>query len=348
MTDRSSLTARRVTVVGTVFLAALFTVPADTQTAAPPPFDFSAAIESARTMTRLHSLLISWRGEKVVEEYFNGYSAEDIANVKSVSKSVVSALVGIAIERGLIEGIHQPIGEFLGERLNGDDNAEKRAITIENLLTMQSGLETTSNRNYGAWVLSEDWVDWALARPITDPPGTVMTYSTGNTHILSAILTQVSGSDTLGFARESLAEPLGFRLAPWPQDPTGIYFGGNDMEMTPRQMLAFGELYLNGGRAGGRQIVSRAWIEESFRPRAESRREPGRFYGYGWWIREMAGYETEYAWGYGGQFILLVPALDLVVVTTSSSNPAPDRRRHTRRIYDFVEDDVIGPAGRAL
>jgi len=120
------------------------------------------------------------------------------------------------------------------------------------------------------------------------------------------------------------------------------------MELTPRQMQAFGELYLNGGRANGTQIVPEDWVQDSLVRRAQSRRERSRYYGYGWWIREMAGHEAPYAWGFGGQFILLVPELDLVVVTTSSSNPGPERRAHTRRIYDLVEYEVVAAVSEAL
>jgi CubicO group peptidase (beta-lactamase class C family) len=213
---------------------------------------------------------------------------------------------------------------------------------------MQAGLETTSNRNYGAWVLSADWIQWALDRPFEDMPGTRMIYSTGNTHLLSAIIQSATGMDTLQFARSALGEPLGFHLAPWPRDPQGVYFGGNDMELTPRQMLAIGQLYINGGEYRGQRILPKSWIDASWTTRTESEREPGRYYGYGWWIRDMVGFRTPYAWGYGGQFIILVPEIDLVVVTTSSSNPGPDRRRHTRRIYDFAEYEVIATAARTL
>jgi CubicO group peptidase (beta-lactamase class C family) len=311
-----------------------------------PAFDFSAALASAESMPRLHSLLVSWNGELVIERYFNGHDANDVANIKSVSKSVISALIGIAIEKGFIEGIDQPIGDFFEASLVGEP--EKQAITIGNLLSMQAGLETTSNRNYGAWVLSGNWVEWALARDFEDKPGGRMIYSTGNSHLLSAILSSSTGMTTLEFARKFFGEPLGLQIRPWPSDPQGIYFGGNDMELTPREMLAIGELYLEGGEADGRRVLSEDWIEASFVPRTESEREPERYYGYGWWVRDMVGFETPYAWGYGGQFILLVPRLDLVVVTTSSSHPGPDRRRHTRRIYDYAEFEVIAPAARAL
>lgn len=313
-----------------------------------PSFDFSGAIESAQSMPRLHSLLVSWRGDLVFEQYFNGRTATDLGNVKSVSKSIISALIGIAIDQGHIAGVDQPIGDYFHDDLEGDNADAKRAITIGQLLTMQAGLETTSNRNYGAWVQSANWVQWSLERPFDDAPGGRMIYSTGNTHLLSAIIQRATGMSTLQFARRSLGEPLGFRIAPWPRDPQGIYFGGNDMELTPRQMMAIGQLYIDGGAAGGHNLLPRSWIDASFVPRTESEREPGRYYGYGWWIRDMVGFRTPYAWGYGGQFILLVPEIDLVVVTTSSSNPGPDRRRHTRRIYAFAEYEVIAAAARAL
>jgi CubicO group peptidase (beta-lactamase class C family) len=213
---------------------------------------------------------------------------------------------------------------------------------------MQSGLASTSSRNYGAWVQSRDWVGYALQQPLQAPPGTLMQYSTGNTHLLSAILTRATGKSTLAFAREVLGEPLGFHLAAWPKDPQGIYFGGNDMEMTARQMLAFGQLYLEGGRANGKQVIPTEWIQLSLQRHAESTREHGRFYGYGWWIDQMAGFEVSYAWGFGGQFIVLVPELDLVVVTTSSSHPDPERRAHRRAVDELIETQVIRTVADSL
>lgn len=307
---------------------------------------FGAAIRRAAQIPRLHSLLISRDRQLVVERYFNGADPSRPANIKSVSKSVISALVGIAIAQGYIAGVDQPIGEFFGEQLTEED-AAKAAITIEDLLTMRSGLETTSNRNYGAWVLSSNWIDFALKQPLELAPGRQMEYSTGNTHLLSAILTATTNRTTLEFAREQLAGPLGFRLPEWPRDPQGIYFGGNDMEMTPRQMLAFGQLYLDDGRAHRQQILPAEWVRASLRPRTESRRERGRYYGYGWWIRRTAGFETPYAWGYGGQFIVLVPDLDLVVVTTSESTPSPGRRAQRRAIFNLIEDHIVATAATA-
>ena len=303
---------------------------------------FDEALVRAGEMDRLRSLLISHNGELVVEEYFNGMTPYRTANVKSVSKSVLSALVGIAIDQGHLQGLDQPISDFYAERLATEP--AKGAITIGNLLSMQAGLETTSFYNFGAWVLSDDWVGFALNQPFLAEPGTRMLYSSGNTHLLSAILTQATGKSTLTFAREVLGEPLGIRVQPWTQDPDGIYFGGNNMEFTPRQMLAIGEMYMNDGRANGRQVVPEDWVETSLTPVVRSSRNTERQYGYGWWMRDMAGLPTVYAWGYGGQFILLVKDLDLVVVTTSSSQPGDTRRRHTRQLYNLLEFNVVQPA----
>jgi CubicO group peptidase (beta-lactamase class C family) len=306
---------------------------------------FADAVAAAKELPRLHSLLASVRGELVLERYFNGTRAAQNANVKSVAKSLVSALVGVAIHDGLIAGVRTPITTYFPE-LARDPDVRKRTITVEDLLTMRSGLESTSNRNYGAWVLSANWVRHALSRPLLSTPGGQMEYSTGNTHLLSAIVTKASKTSTWQFAQKALAKPLGFTLAQWPRDPQGIYFGGNDMLLTPRQMLAFGELYLNRGRADGRQIVPAGWIEQSFVPRGSSRIS-GQRYGYGWWIRELAGHEAYFAWGFGGQYIVLVPDLHMVVVTTSASTVAEERRSHRRTLFELVEDLVISPVARA-
>ena len=305
---------------------------------------YSAAHAAANKLARLHSLLISQGDDLVFEQYYNSRDPSRPANMKSASKSVISALVGIAIDRGIIDSVDVKVAEYFPELIAGSDDARKQQITIENLLTMQSGLETTSNRNYGKWVLSDNWVEFALNQPLVAEPGTRMLYSTGSTHLLSAIVTQASGMSTKQFAQENLSARLGFSMSYWSQDPQGIYFGGNDMEMTPRQMLEFGRLYLNEGIKDNEQIISKAWVEDSHKPRARSPRGQGRFYGYGWWLRDLAGMQVPVAWGYGGQLIFVVKELDLVVVATSESTPGPARRGHLGSLYELVEEHVLLPA----
>lgn len=298
------------------------------------------AVAAAEELPRLHSLLVSRRGTLILERYFHGARRDRPANVKSVSKSIISALVGIAIDRRLIPGVAAPLSRYFPDLLQRPSEAPKRNITVEDLLTMRSGLEGTSNRNYGAWVRSANWVKHALGRPLLFEPGTEMEYSTGNTHLLSAILTKATRTSTWQFAQETLARPLGFTLARWPRDPQGVYFGGNEMLLTPRQMIAFGEMYLNRGRIGQRQVVPEGWVKASFMPRGRSDWS-GREYGYGWWISEVGGRTVNYAWGYGGQFIFVVPDLDLVIATTSATTADDERRGHRRTVHDLVERFVI-------
>jgi CubicO group peptidase (beta-lactamase class C family) len=315
---------------------------------------------AARGLPRLYSLLVSRRGTPIFEGYYNGARADRPANIKSASKSVVSALVGIALDRGVIPDVHTPLSTYFPE-LAHDADPRKRQITIEHLLTMRSGLEGTSNRNYGGWVTSRNWVRHALARPMFATPGEEMEYSTGNTHLLSAILTKAAKKSTWQFANDVLGRPLGFAFAPWPRDPQGIYFGGNDMLMTARQMLAFGNVYLNRGRAGAAQLVSTAWVERSCEGRARNRRPDNpevdafrrsdpmrdRKYGYGWWISEIRGHETCFAWGYGGQYIFVLPDLDMVIVTTSAPDVSEERRGHRRILFDILDRLIVAPAGVA-
>ena len=297
-------------------------------------------------LPRMRSILVSVDGELLAEQYFHGAAPHRTANLKSASKSIISVLVGIALDQGHLDSIDTTIDRFFPEYL--DDPAKAR-ITVEDLLTMRSGLETTSNRNYGRWVQSGNWVRHVLTRPLVSAPGSRMIYSTGNSHLLSALITKASGMDTYSFARRYLGEPMGISVPRWTTDPQGIYFGGNEMSMTPRDMLAIGEMYLNCGRVGTTQVVSEEWVRTSILPHAtRTRRGADRAYGYGWWVRDLYGYDAFYAWGYGGQFIYVVPGLRLVTVMTSSPNPGQGLRAHRRSLYRLMEDEIVPTVARGL
>lgn len=296
----------------------------------------------AQTLPQLRSLLVSWRGQTIFEHYARGVRPAGLANIKSASKSIIAALVGIAIDRRIIGGVREPISRWFPE-LGQASDARKRSITVEDLLTMRSGLGSTSGPNYGAWVQSRNWVAAALARPMVGEPGGEMEYSTGSSHILSAILTKATGRSTWQFAQDALAAPLGFRLARWPQDPQGIYFGGNEMLLTPGQMVALGELYLRGGKVSDREVMPAAWIQTSCVPRTRSAFDPDRRYGYGWWIQELGGEVACFAWGYGGQYIFVFKDLDLVVTATSSTAVSEERRGHRRRLFEVIGEQIVKP-----
>ena len=303
------------------------------------------ALARVAELPRMRSILVSVDGELLVEQYFHGAAPHRAANLKSASKSIISVLVGIALDQGHLDGIDTTVDRFFPEYL--DDPAKAR-ITVEDLLTMRSGLETTSNRNYGRWVQSGNWVRHVLSRPLVSKPGSRMIYSTGNTHVLSALITRASGMDTHSFARRYLGDPMGISVPRWTTDPQGIYFGGNEMSMTPRDMLAIGEMYLNCGRVGTRQIVSEEWVHTSIMPHATRTRRPDRAYGYGWWVRDLYGYDAFYAWGYGGQFIYVVPGLRLVTVMTSSPNPGAGLRAHRRSLYRLMEEEIVPTVARGF
>ena len=210
---------------------------------------------------------------------------------------------------------------------------------------MQAGLARTSGANYGRWVASGNWVRTALNQPFVEEPGGAMLYSTGSTHLLSAILTRVSRRSTLELARDWLRPLEGFAIASWDRDPQGIYFGGNQMAMSTTSLIAFGELYRNGGKSpSGQQLLSTAWIAQSWTPRTASR-FTGDAYGYGWFLREMAGVKVAYAWGYGGQMLYVAPALELTCAMTSDDSAPAGRTGHRADLHLLFADILTAVAG---
>ena len=167
-----------------------------------------------------------------------------------------------------------------------------------------------------------------------------MLYSTGSSHLLSAILTRETGKTTLELAREWLGPLDGFAITAWDRDPQGIYFGGNQMAMSTTSLLAFGELYRNGGRArDGTQIITQDWINQSWQHRTNSR-FTGDEYGYGWFMRDIAGQDVIYAWGYGGQMLYIVPALELTVAMTSDETKPSARTGYRDRLHGLMGDII--------
>ena len=302
------------------------------------------AFTLASELPRLHSLLVARHGELVRERYFRGPGRNRAANIKSASKSVISALVGIAIAEGHIEGVDQTVASFFPDYIPASADPRLATVTIGNLLSMQAGLEPTSFQNYGRWVASRNWARFALQRPFVDDPGGRMLYSTGSSHLLSAILTKATGQSTLAYARAKLARPLGIELPAWTRDPQGVYFGGNEMLLRPRDLFAFGEMYRNGGRHGGQVILSEEWIRDSWVQRTTSRFN-GHGYGLGWWLRQSNGYDVRFAWGYGGQYVFIVPELELTVVTTSDPYSAREGD-HNRALHDLLDEYLIPAAER--
>ena len=309
------------------------------------PQALARTLAAAEALPRLRSLIVVRHGETVAEHRFNGGPPLDQpVNIKSASKSVLSALVGIAIARGILEGTEQPILTELRRFAPADPDPLLEQVTVGHLLSMQAGLERTSGANYGAWVSSQSWVRDALARPFVDKPGGRMLYSTGSSHLLSAMLTEASGRSTYQLARDWVADPLDVHVPEWPRDPEGYYFGGNDMLLSPRALARFGELYRQGGRIDGIEVVPASWIEASWTPRARSPWS-GNAYGYGWFIAEAGGHPIRFAWGYGGQMLYIVPGLELTVVMTSDATAERDTD-HVRALHALLANGIIPAAER--
>jgi CubicO group peptidase (beta-lactamase class C family) len=299
----------------------------------------------AAKLPNLHSLLVARDGAELVGHVFRGPGLDRPVNVKSVSKSVIAALAGIAIERDVLQGVDQRVLPLLDGLVPADADPRVALITVDHLLTMRAGLERTSGRNYGRWVASDNWIRYALARPFVDEPGGRMLYSTGSYHLLSAVLTRAAGSSTLALARDWLGDPLQIAVPPWTRDPQGFYLGGNNMMLAPRALLRFGELHRLGGIYEGRRVLPGSWIEASWTPRVRSP-FTGHTYGYGWFIARARGHLVAYAWGYGGQMIYVVPDLGLTVVMTSDATSPSGRSGYVRQLHDLLAQGIVAAAER--
>lgn len=262
----------------------------------------------------IDSVVVVHNGYIVTEKYYPPYKQDTRHDMYSITKSVVSALIGIAIQEGYINGVDELVLGFFPERTFENDDALKRSITLEHLLTMSSGLEG----NDQAMVSSRDWVQAVLDQPMTIEPGTEFNYNSGNAHVLSAIIQKTSGLNTRDFAQQVLFDPLGISDITWQMDINDIPKGGWGMAMKPRDMAKLGYLYLNQGVWDGQQIIPAGWIEASTERHIQvpDPLEPWDLYlGYLWWLHGDGPYAAH---GMKGQFIYVIPESDLVVVFTSN------------------------------
>ena len=282
----------------------------------------------------IHSVLIARNDVLVLEEYFNGYDRNQSQLIYSVTKSVTSALVGIALQQGFVQSTDQKLLEFFPQYAIIDNlDARKQAITLENLLTMTAGLQwdewsipynqpgNDATRLYN----SGDWMAFMLNLPMTAAPGERFIYSSGVTMLLSGILQESVGTTAANFAASELFVSLGISNPPWDAGPGGITNTGWGLHSRPIDMANFGSLYLHNGRIGTKQVVLEQWVALSTKKHIATNN--GYDYGYQWW-RFRDGSEVAnllrtndifFAWGYGGQFIFVVPHLNMVVVTTAGN-----------------------------
>lgn len=297
-------------------------------------------LDRAEALEPLKAVVVWHQGRLVAERGYRKSTPAQPTNIKSASKSVVSAMVGIAIDKGILESVDQKIAPLLRADLPENPDPRIEDITIGNLLSMQAGLARTSGPNYGRWIANRNWVRAALAMPFEDDPGGRMLYSTGSTHLLSAILTRASGRPMLDLAREWFRPLDGFVIGGWHRDPQGIYMGGNQMAMSTRSLALFGELYRRGGvTADGTRILPAEWVEKSWQPRTHSPFN-GYRYGYGWYMHDIGGQNVRFAWGHGGQMAYVVPELDLTVAMTSDDTQRSAANGYREHLNELMADVI--------
>lgn len=301
---------------------------------------FPQAFARAGKLDQLHTLVIGAGGEIVRAEALRGPSLNRAANIKSVSKSVVATLTGIAIDRGILSGPEAPLGDVAPRLIPETAEPGVADIRIADLLTMQAGLERTSGGNYGAWVSSRNWVANALSRPFVAEPGSRMLYSTGSYHVLGAVLSEVTDRSLLSLARDWLGGPLGIEIPPWIRDPQGRYLGGNDMALRPEALWRFGDMMRQGGQWEGQQVVSAQWIADAFTPKTRSFFS-GHAYGYGWFLFQAGPHDIVYGRGYGGQMVYIVPSLNLTVAITSDPTRPARSRGYAGALHSLLVETVL-------
>lgn len=282
--------------------------------------------------TEITSCTVLKDGTRVAEYFKEGYSEKSIFSVQSVSKSITSAIVGIALYEKLIPSIDTPIVNYFPELSKKTDRRFSQ-ITIRHLLNNTSGLTSTDSPLWTQWRNSENWIEWIFSNPIVHNPGTVFEYSTGNTHLLSAIIQKVSGKTLLEYGKEKIFDKAGMTTVRCSLDPQGICDGGNGFSLSAGDMASFGELYLNNGKLNGVQYVPSEWIKESTKSQVNGVR-----YGYQWWQRNFGakGYAAFFAHGWGEQVIAVIPGTKLVITFTSRY---PDNRRNS--IYWKYISDIV-------
>ena len=336
--------------------------PADTDLHGTTPYDWvestpaeqgmddtllDAGMEAAEALGHVKAVVIIRNGFLVKETYFNGTNRYSSHVVHSVSKSFLSAITGIAIARGDLPSLSAKVFDYFPQYEYQNMDQRKKQINVQHLLTMKAGF-ADDHETYTYLYYSKDWVGATLGLPLIAVPGTEFHYNTFETHLLSAVLTEATGTPTLDYMNSHLLFDLGITCDHWEKGPKGYYFGGNNMYFTTRDMARFGQLYLNNGGMYGRQLLPESWITASLNYSSGGTRSWGAIeemgYGYLWWLGKIAGHSMFTALGHAGQFIMVIPDLDLVIAVSSQTVPAWDTADEQERAVTHVIAEYLVPA----
>ena len=311
------------------------------------PTGLMAAVDSAESLGYVRSLLVLRNGRLVQEEYFGTASRSTVFDLHSVTKTVTALVVGMAVDDGALD-----VDDLMVDWLPPDDvRPDHAGITVDHLLTMTSGIEWSDEVNFRPWLESGRPVGYVLDQPVVAAPGEEFIYATGGSHLLSAIVGEAIGGSTLAFAEERLLDPLGITEGYW-IFIGGQPLGGAGLAMQARDMARLGQLVLQGGRSGDRQLVSQRWIDEAFVERVDLPVSEGfgagQGYGYQVWT-EAGNPRSVVMIGFGGQFVWMVPEFDLVVVATSqwSTSGFENSADQTNAVSRIIRDLIIPAVGDA-
>lgn len=286
-----------------------------------------------------NSLLIICQGKIIHEKYYNKFSENRLNDLKSATKSIVSLLIGIAIDKGLIKNENQKIFDIIPELYDDSTDPKKKEITLKQVLTMSTGFNWNNfgGKYRSGWDKSKYPSQYLIRNiPMKKEPGKVWNYNSALSHLLSTILKKYSGLNTLQFAKKYLFDPLGIKNIRWQKANDGNEMGNSELFLTPRDLAKIGLLVLQEGKWEGKQIVSKEWISRSTQKYFDGFPQIGG-YGYQWHTRKFGKYESFLAAGWGGQFLIVIPELQIIVVNTSKWQVS----KSTYLIFDVIDKYII-------
>lgn len=277
----------------------------------------------AAELETLYGLLVVKNGYLIAEDYFNEGSVGQKALLQSAAKSITSALVGLALEQGCLSSVEQKMIDFFPDFADRIVDPRKREITLRDMLQMRAGYPPEES-DQALWeaVWSGDYVHLVADFPLTSDPGTEFQYSNLTAHWLGIIVARACDTDLKSFGQEHLFDPLGSEIGDWKKDLDGYNWAAGEIHVSARDAAKFGMLFLNDGQFEGNQIVPADWVRDSLQTYSEDAYDNvGEFrdigYGYQWWSAKVGDHEVNFAWGHGGQLIVLLDDLNMVVVVTA-------------------------------
>ena len=292
------------------------------------PLTIATGLRQIQDSPFILSVLIVRNDSLVLEYYAPGLVPENDFPSREISASILSALLGQAIDRGIIRSVQEKVLPYFQDFDTTQQDPRKQQWTIEHMITMRSGMDWNDAQDYLKYFTSgNNWLRTALGLPLRYSPGATFNYTTPNANIVAGLLARAEGISMFRFAQTNLFDPLQISIRSWDSDPQEYHLGGTGMHFTPRDLARFGQLYLHNGFLDGKQIVPREWIRQSLIPRNGSNMTKGDLtslnFGYYWWTNYNSRDSIIIASGFGGQGIYLIPARNMIIVTIGDTGVTP-------------------------